>query len=483
MNSNSDQKYLIPCYKDMKILNLPNELKVYQCQDLNKLAYMHDLIKEIDKIFDKDIEESDTNIYTYTYNSENVQGIIEMLLSEGDFTKASELVEDLLNNDYQNAKAYIYLLMIQLKIRKEIDLANSKDPLSNYKNFKMVVKLVTPEYKETLLAYNSASSRTYFENIKLKKYNNALFLSETKSYDAYKSAIKLVKEIIDYKDSKELVIKYENECKKFEERKKKKSVYLWSTIGVFVLTILILVVVIIVPKDKLREAKNLIETGNYEKELEIIEDLGNYKDAENQYSMIEAYKAFDENNFLGGINYILKIGREVTIKYNVNDGYIKKETEVIKNINDINYSPIREDYEFVKWNQTNFEIVNVENAYKAEVNLEAEWERIYHVKYYLYGGTCEDLQYDFKKDDKFDLPIQKRKGYLICEWYNAKDKLIEELYNADITLYAKWLECKVINNTIHFGSFPQTKVIDQDTIDILKKPIHIMKEVILFTMA
>ena len=223
------------------------------------------------------------------------------------------------------------------------------------------------------------------------------------------------------------------------------------------------------PKDKLREAKNLIEKGNYEKALEIIDDLGDYKDAENQYSMIEAYKAFDEKNFLGGINYILKIGGEVTIKYNVNDGYIKKETEVIKNINDINYSPIREDYEFVKWNQTNFEIVNVENAYKAEVNLEAEWERIYHVKYHLNGGTCEDLQYDFKKDDKFDLPIPKRKGYLFCGGYNSNDKLIEKLYNADITLHAKWLEREVINNTIQFGSFPQTKVTDQATIDILKK--------------
>ena len=47
-------KYLIPCYKDIDAYNMPDEFLSLQSQNIDKLGFLQDLIRGIDKIFGRD---------------------------------------------------------------------------------------------------------------------------------------------------------------------------------------------------------------------------------------------------------------------------------------------------------------------------------------------------------------------------------------------------------------------------------------------
>lgn len=54
-------KVLIPCYRDMDAYNLPEELSLFQAQDMNKIGFMQDLIHGIRKIIEQKPKEQNTN--------------------------------------------------------------------------------------------------------------------------------------------------------------------------------------------------------------------------------------------------------------------------------------------------------------------------------------------------------------------------------------------------------------------------------------
>lgn len=54
-------KVLIPCYRDMDAYNLPEELSLFQAQDMNKIGFMQDLIHGISKIIEQKPKEQNTN--------------------------------------------------------------------------------------------------------------------------------------------------------------------------------------------------------------------------------------------------------------------------------------------------------------------------------------------------------------------------------------------------------------------------------------
>lgn len=54
-------KVIIPCYRDMDAYNLPDELSLFQAQDMNKIGFMQDLIHGISKIIEQKPKEQNTN--------------------------------------------------------------------------------------------------------------------------------------------------------------------------------------------------------------------------------------------------------------------------------------------------------------------------------------------------------------------------------------------------------------------------------------
>ena len=126
LNEEGSDKYLIPCFRDMDAYDMPDELLPFQSQDMNKLGFVQDLTRGIDKIFDRREENKKEQVMVNNVvNGINISALLkrsEILISEGSFDEAKEKINTILDNDPENAMAYVLLLLIDLKLFKKLSL-------------------------------------------------------------------------------------------------------------------------------------------------------------------------------------------------------------------------------------------------------------------------------------------------------------------------------------------------------------------------
>lgn len=149
-------KVLIPCYRDMDAYNLPEELSLFQAQDMNKIGFMQDLIHGISKIIDKKSKEQNVIVYN---NTENRQKKFENIL-----INARKAVDD---KNWENVEKYYNLLqdefpkniIIEATFFSNIakimrDSSNSNSNMEElYKSFDIIEKYydISSENKEEIL--------------------------------------------------------------------------------------------------------------------------------------------------------------------------------------------------------------------------------------------------------------------------------------------------------------------------------------------
>lgn len=204
MAENKGNKYMIPCYRDMEAYDMPDEFLSLQSQNLDRLGAKQDLIRAIDKIFNRDEKKIERQTQTIV-NGVNINALlkrVEILISDNDYSKANELLDEVLNNDPENAKAYILLLVIELKLNKESDLINQENELTQYRNYNRALSFATGEYKKQIEGYNEKIILRKKEEILSNKYNFALNYIKVKDYTKAKE---ILLSIIDYKDSRQLI--------------------------------------------------------------------------------------------------------------------------------------------------------------------------------------------------------------------------------------------------------------------------------------
>lgn len=124
------EKHLIPCYKDIDAYDIPKEFKHLQAQDMGKVGAIQDLLRGIGKIIEPASKASKNNVSEVDINAaiasamavnsgSNMAALLErgfMTLEDGDFTKADELFEDVLNQNPKCAEAYMGKLMAYHKV-------------------------------------------------------------------------------------------------------------------------------------------------------------------------------------------------------------------------------------------------------------------------------------------------------------------------------------------------------------------------------
>lgn len=142
---NGENKILIPAYKDMDPYDLPEEFSHLQAQDMSKLGFMQDLIRGIQKITYNDTNNvtvsSINNIVSSTNG--NIAPLLDrafLCIEDGEFNKADELLEQVLNLNPREPKAYIGKLLCELKLKKEEDLASLNKPLWKYNNYNKAIR-------------------------------------------------------------------------------------------------------------------------------------------------------------------------------------------------------------------------------------------------------------------------------------------------------------------------------------------------------
>lgn len=190
------KKMIIPAYKDMDPYDLPEEFSHLQAQDMAKLGFMQDLIRGIKKITAVDepkVVKHETVVVQNEGNS-NITALLKrakMALEDGEFAKADDFCEQVLNQDAENADAYLYKLYAEFKII-------NRDKFRTTSEFVFKIK----ESKNYKKAHNFGKQAELDEDINEILYNQAIRAeNKASSEKEYKNAAESFGNISGYKDS------------------------------------------------------------------------------------------------------------------------------------------------------------------------------------------------------------------------------------------------------------------------------------------
>lgn len=113
-------KLLIPCYRGMDPYDLPEQLSVLQSYDMGKIGFIQDLIRGVAKVLDVDKAPTpikDT-VVVQSESSGNLKALLKrgyMALEDGEWKRASEFFEQVLNLDAECAGAYLGVAMASFR--------------------------------------------------------------------------------------------------------------------------------------------------------------------------------------------------------------------------------------------------------------------------------------------------------------------------------------------------------------------------------
>ena len=180
-----------------------------------------------------------------------------LFLEEGDFEKADNYIEAALNQEPENAQAYLAKLMMDLKISSIEELSTIGERFDDNINYKRALRYGDEELKEKLETAHKESVK-YQEQRKVERiYSQAIaFMMSGKYYEAEA----LFLNISNYKDSTELAQK----CNKFSKEAKFNRIY-----------------------DSACNYKNQLTISSLSKAIELFKSIPDWKDSQDQIYICE----------------------------------------------------------------------------------------------------------------------------------------------------------------------------------------------------
>ena len=227
---NGARKMLIPAYKDMDPYDLPEEFSHLQAQDMSKLGFMHDLVHGIKKIAKAD-EPKKQETVVINQNQTAVAPLLKrafIFLEDKDWDSADEYAEKVLDQDPENAQAYLVKLMAELQISKQNDLKNCDETFDDNANYDKICRYdstLGEQLKADIDFINERNENARIESLYQKAVDT---VKKAYSEQEYKDAAKSFDEIIDYKDSKKL----KEQCFIDAENARKRNIYQRAIAGV-----------------------------------------------------------------------------------------------------------------------------------------------------------------------------------------------------------------------------------------------------------
>ena len=381
VKNSGGKKMLIPAYKDMDPYDLPEEFSHLQAQDMGKLGFMQDLIRGIKKIISADAPKAAVK-ETVVVSGGNaaVEPLLKrafMFLEDGNWQEADTYCEKVLDQDPENARAYLGKLMAQLHIATKEKLPNCATELTQNDNYQKALRFaddalhtMLTEANEQICRRNAkavydraveiaknATSMAEFQNAanmfasieqfedaaekreecqqsaekcrlaiveagKERAYNVAM---EHMRWNRYAEALRRLEEITGWKDADEQAAICK---KKIAEQKEvwKKKIKILIPILVAVVILIVLFVKLALPKIERNSAMNkamtLIESGDYDAGYAILEELGEDEAIQsNKYD--RAIKLLDSGDYDSAYVLLKEIGKNDMIESNRYDRAIE----------------------------------------------------------------------------------------------------------------------------------------------------------------
>lgn len=199
-----EKKTLIPAYRDMDAYDLPDEFSHFQAQDMSKLGFMQDLTRGIKKLLaDSKPKEGEKEKQPQFQSSPTANSLLErayICLELGDFGKADDLLEQVLNLEPKNSAAYVGKLMAGLNVRERKALGEGRKVFYSDQNFQLALRFADGTTRQELEGYHQAildrldierKEGIYQAVISTKYFNESHLLdaiSKMRSITGYKDA-------------------------------------------------------------------------------------------------------------------------------------------------------------------------------------------------------------------------------------------------------------------------------------------------------
>ena len=221
--SNDRSKTLIPCFRDMDAYDLPDEFSHLQAQDMSKIGFINDVVRGIKKLI-APAKEQPTNTVVVDSNSAivNIEPLLKrmfMFLEDGEWQRTDDFAEQVLNQEPENAYAYLGKLMAALKIKKQEFLGEYEAGFEKNPNYNKIRRYADKSLNDKLDEYikniaNIKAEKTYQHSVKLMEsaVTEKEFLQAAESFEPH----------VDYKDSKELA----TECRNKAVEARREAIYL-----------------------------------------------------------------------------------------------------------------------------------------------------------------------------------------------------------------------------------------------------------------
>lgn len=305
---NGAKKVLIPAYKDMDPYDMPQEFSHLQSQDMSKLGFMQDLLRGIKKLTGTDKAVQSDGGSDGASKDAGTAALLKrafLFLEDGDFARADEFCENVLNLDPENGEAYLGKLMAGMQIGKREELAQSQKRLDQLDEFSKIMRFGSEALKAEVNGYNQkvierqeqeAERQRQFQEeeaerqrqlkaeLDEQKYQYAIAeIQKAKKSAGLRRALAQLKELSTYKDAAAHIKAAETKLERIVKAERKKRIRLSAATAVAVIIVVILGIVIVnireeaYRKDVYAQAVKLIQGGKYEEAYnalgEIMDDM------------------------------------------------------------------------------------------------------------------------------------------------------------------------------------------------------------------
>lgn len=198
------KKVLIPAYRDMDPYNLPEEFSHLQAQDMSKLGFMQDLIRDIGKLTESDRPAAKETVVVQeaAANTAPLPKRAFIFLEDGDWSNADEYCEKVLDIDPECAQAYLGKLMAELKAHQIDELQDCEIPFDDEDNYRKILRFGDEALVVEMRGYISHINDRN-ENARLTGiYNDAANeMNRADLEDSYRSAADSFRSISGFKDA------------------------------------------------------------------------------------------------------------------------------------------------------------------------------------------------------------------------------------------------------------------------------------------
>ena len=292
-------KLLIPCYRDMDAYDLPEEFSHLQAQDMGKIGFINDVVRGIKKVMGEEPVAPVPREPVVMAGATNVAPLLKrafMFLEDGEWEKADEFCEQVLNQEPQNAEAYLGKLMAELRVRKQEALKDCGEPFDDRNNYQKAVRFGKPDLVQRLTDAVAFIKERNEEQRLDRIYGFAMIQMELNTISGYEDAKKYLNSIPDWKDAQAQLsvcdqkleeLRVQAEEKERERQAamivRKKRLKIIAAIGIPLVALLIAFVLlmnyIIIPNGKYEDAVALMNAGKYTEAIYAFEAMNGYKDS------------------------------------------------------------------------------------------------------------------------------------------------------------------------------------------------------------